>query len=57
MNVFGFAKRLTEAQDLKSATYENVKTIILDEYPIEKNKRYYLPNERNDLNAVFLIVL
>ena len=42
---FGFAKRLTEAQDLKSATYENVKTIIIDEYPIEKNKRYYLPDE------------
>ena len=42
---FGFAKRLTEAQDLKSATYNNVKTIIIDEYPIEKNKRYYLPDE------------
>ena len=42
---FGFAKRLTEAQDLKSATFENVKIIILDEYPIEKNKRYYLPDE------------
>lgn len=54
---FGFAKRLTEAQDLKSATYENVKTIILDEYPIEKNKRYYLPNERYDTNAEFSIVL
>ena len=43
--VFGFAKRMTEAQDLKSAVYENVKIIIVDEYPIEKNKRYYLPNE------------
>ncbi len=48
---FGFAKRLTEAQDLKSATYENVKTIIIDEYPIEKNKRYYLPDERYDING------
>ena len=48
---FGFAKRLTEAQDLKSATYENVKTIIIDEYPIEKNKRYYLPDERYDFNG------
>ena len=45
---FGYAKRMTEAQDLKSSTYENVKTIIVDEYAIEKNKRYYLPNERND---------
>ena len=48
MKFFGYAKRMTEAQDLKSSTYENVKTIIIDEYPIEKNKRYYLPNERND---------
>ena len=42
---FGFAKRMTEAQDLKSSVYQNIKTIIIDEYPIEKNKRYYLPNE------------
>lgn len=42
---FGFAKRLTEAQDLKSSTFEKVTTIIFDEYAIEKNKRYYLPNE------------
>lgn len=50
---FGFAKRMTEAQDLKSSTYENIKTIIIDEYPIEKNKRYYLPDERNDFNVNF----
>lgn len=50
---FGFAKRLTEAQDLKSATFENVKTIILDEYPIEKNKRYYLPDEAMILCGIF----
>lgn len=44
--VFGIAKRLTEAQDLKSSGgFDNVKTIIIDEYPIEKNKRYYLPQE------------
>ena len=43
--VFGFAKRLTEAQDLKSSTFSKVTTIIFDEYAIEKNKRYYLPNE------------
>lgn len=43
--VFGYAKRLTEAQDLKSATFSKVTTIIFDEYAIEKNKRYYLPNE------------
>ena len=47
---FGYAKRMTEAQDLKSATFENIKTIIIDEYFIEKNKRYYLPSERNDFS-------
>ena len=43
--VAGYAKRLTEAQDLKSASFDDVTTIIFDEYAIEKNKRYYLPNE------------
>ena len=44
--VFGFAKRFTEAQDLKSSVYENVKTIIIDEYPIEdKRHKHYLKNE------------
>lgn len=43
--VVGYAKRLTEAQDLKSASFDDVTTIIFDEYAIEKNKRYYLPNE------------
>ena len=43
--VFGYAKRLTEAQDLKSSSYNKITTIIFDEYPIEKGKRYYLPNE------------
>lgn len=52
--VFGIAKRMTEAQDLKSSGgFENIKTIIIDEYPIEKNKRYYLPSERNDFNVYF----
>ena len=50
---FGFAMRLTEAQDLKSATYNNVDTIIIDEYPIEKNKRYYLPDEGMILMGIF----
>ena len=43
--IFGYAARLTEAQDFKGSSFPNVKTIIFDEYPIEKNKRYYLPNE------------
>lgn len=46
--VFGYAKRLTEAQDLKSVSFDDIKYIVFDEYAIEKNKRYYLPNERND---------
>ena len=51
--VFGYAKRMTEAQDLKSSTFEKVTTILIDEYAIEKNKRYYLPNERNDYCRYF----
>ena len=44
--VFGYAKRFTEAQDLKSSVYENVKTIIIDEYPIEDRRhKHYLANE------------
>lgn len=50
---FGFAKRMTEAQDLKSSVYQNVKIIVIDEYPIEKNKRYYLPNEGMILMGIF----
>ena len=44
----GYAKRLTEAQDLKSVTFDDIKIIVFDEYAIEKNKRYYLPSERYD---------
>lgn len=44
--VFGYAMRLTEAQDNKSVDFSNIKTIIIDEYPIEKNgHKFYLPNE------------
>lgn len=51
-NEFGIAKRFTEYQDLKSGSY-NYKTIIIDEYPIEKGKRYYLPNEGMILMNIF----
>ena len=37
--VFGYAKRMTEAQDLKSSSFQNITTIIIDEYPIEKRKK------------------
>lgn len=44
--IFGFAKRMTEAQDLKGSTYKKVKTIIIDEYPIEDTRhKHYLKNE------------
>lgn len=42
---FGFAKRITEYQDLKSSALEDVKTIIIDEYFIEPGRRSYLPQE------------
>ena len=51
--VFGYGKRLTEAQDLKSGVFENIKTIIIDEYPVEKNRRYYLPQEGMILMSIF----
>ena len=44
--IFGYAKRMTEAQDLKSSVYQNITTIILDEYPIEDRRhKHYLKNE------------
>lgn len=44
--VFGFAKRMTEAQELKSSVYQNVKIIIIDEYLIEDTRhKHYLKNE------------
>ena len=49
----GYAKRLTEAQDLKSVTFDDIKIIVFDEYAIEKNKRYYLPSERYDYRRTF----
>lgn len=52
--VFGYAYRFTQIQDLKSSSgWDNIKTIIIDEYAIEKNKRYYLPDERYDFNVCF----
>ena len=50
---FGIAKRMTEAQDLKSTENSNIKTIFIDEYGIEKNRRYYLPNEGMTLMSIF----
>lgn len=52
-SIFGEAKRMTEYQDLKSGSFTNITTIIIDEYPIEKGKRYYLPNEGMILMNIF----
>ena len=43
--IAGYSAVLTQAQDYKGSAYTDVKNIIFDEYPIEKNKRYYLPGE------------
>ena len=48
--VFGFAKRMTEAQDLKSSVYQNVKTIIIDdEETITLSRLRYIAAEATDL--------
>ena len=42
----GYALKLSTAQDLKSSNFNNVKTIIFDEFIIEEGqKKYYLKNE------------
>ena len=57
--IFGYAYRYTEAQDLKSsAGFENIHTIIIDEYPIEKSRyRQYLPDEGMLLLGLFDSIL
>lgn len=57
--IAGYAYRYTEAQDLKSsAGFENIKIIILDEYPIEKSRfRSYLPDEGMLLLGLFDSIL
>lgn len=43
---FGYALRLSTAQDLKSVNFSKVKTVIFDEFIIEEGqKKYYLKNE------------
>lgn len=56
--VFGYAYRFTQVQDLKSSSgWDNIKTIIIDEYAIEKNRRYYLPDEGMILMSAFDSIL
>lgn len=45
-NICGYAMTLSTAQDLKSTNFDNVKTIIFDEFIIDEGqKKYYLHNE------------
>lgn len=43
---FGHSMCLSTAQDLKSSNFDNVKTIVFDEFIIDEGqKKYYLKNE------------
>ena len=55
--IAGYSAVLTQAQDYKGSAYTDVKNIIFDEYPIEKNKRYYLPNEGMIIMGIFDSIL
>ena len=45
-HICGHAMTLSTSQDLKSSNFSNVKTIIFDEFIIDKGqKKYYLKNE------------
>lgn len=41
----GYAITLTEAQNIKGTKFKDVDSIIFDEFIIEDNLHYYLPNE------------
>lgn len=43
--VIGFALSLSTAQNRKSVSYIQVKTVIFDEFILEKSAQHYLPNE------------
>lgn len=45
--IAGYGMILTKTTDLKSATFENVDTIIFDEFIIDKGFRHYVPDEVN----------
>lgn len=51
--VAGFCMPLSTANILKSATFENVDTIIFDEFIIDKGTYHYLQNEVTQLMELF----
>lgn len=54
--VCGFAVSLSKSQQKKSVSYHDVKTIIFDEFIIEKGAVRYLPNEAKILNDFYSTV-
>lgn len=54
--VCGFAVSLSKAQQKKSVSYHDVKTIIFDEFIIEKGAVRYLPNEAKLMNDFYSTV-
>lgn len=52
----GFFLALSVAQSVKSVSFAKVKTIIFDEFIIEKSATHYLPNEATIFNNFFSTV-
>ena len=52
----GYFIALSQSQNYKSAAFPNVKTIIFDEFIIEKSATHYLPNESNIFNNFYSTV-
>jgi len=54
--VMGWGIALSQAQQKKSVSYPNVKTIIYDEFIIERGMVHYLPNEARAFNDFYSTV-
>lgn len=52
----GYFIALTQSQNFKSASFPDVKTIIFDEFIIEKSAMHYLPNETSIFNNFYSTV-
>jgi hypothetical protein len=52
----GYFVALSQAQNYKSASFPKVKTIIFDEFIIEKSATHYLPNESTIFNNFYSTV-
>lgn len=54
--IIGYGVALSKAQQKKSVAYPNVKTIIFDEFIIEKGAVHYLPEEAKAFNDFYSTV-